>query len=39
MLESAGKPDVIVAALAFDLIMRVVNDATENPDDIDTVDG
>lgn len=27
MLESSDKPDVIVAALPFDLIMRVVNDA------------
>ena len=33
MLESSDKPDVIVAALPFDLIMRVVNDATELPDE------
>ena len=35
MLETSDKPDVIVAALPFDLIMRVVNDASEimNEDD------
>jgi len=35
MLESSDKPDVIVAALPFDLIMRVVNEITENNDDDD----
>jgi len=29
MLEGSDKPDVIVAALPFDLIMRVVNDVAE----------
>jgi hypothetical protein len=39
MLESSDKPDVIVAALPFDLIMRVVNDVTESTDDDDDDDG
>jgi hypothetical protein len=30
MLEGSDKPDVIVAALPFDLIMRVVNEISEN---------
>lgn len=44
MLESSDKPDVIVAALPFDLIMRVVNDVAEttngeeSDDDDRTVD-
>jgi hypothetical protein len=38
MLESSDKPDVIVAALPFDLIMRVVNEASEIPDGDDTDD-
>lgn len=33
MLESSDKPDVIIAALPFDLIMRVVNDTAELPDE------
>jgi hypothetical protein len=35
MLETSDKPDVIVAALPFDLIMRVVNDVAESADDDD----
>jgi hypothetical protein len=35
MLEGSDKPDVIVAALPFDLIMRVVNDVSEMVDDDD----
>jgi hypothetical protein len=38
MLETSDKPDVMVAALPFDLIMRVVNDAAENTDDEDSDD-
>lgn len=38
MLESSDKPDVIVAALPFDLIMRVVNDAAEHAGDEDSDD-
>lgn len=33
MLESSDKPDVIVAALPFDLIMRVVNEVAEGEED------
>ena len=33
MLECSDRPDVIVAALPFDLILRVVNGATEGDDD------
>jgi hypothetical protein len=33
MLESSDKPDVIVAALPIELIMRVVNEVAENEDD------
>lgn len=33
MLEASDKPDVIVAALPFDLVMRVVNEISETPDD------
>jgi hypothetical protein len=33
MLESSDKPDVIVAALPFDLILREVNGAAEGDDD------
>lgn len=33
MLEASYKPDVVVAALPFDLIMRVVNDVSETTDD------
>ena len=35
MLDGSHKPDVIVAALSFDLIMRVVNDVSETGDDED----
>jgi hypothetical protein len=33
MLESSDKPDVIVAALPFDLIMRIVNDVGDDDAD------
>jgi hypothetical protein len=33
MLESSDRPDVIVAALPFDMIMRVVNEVSEGDDD------
>ena len=33
MLESSDKPDVIVAALPFDLIMRIVNDLGDDDND------
>ena len=33
MLEGSDKPDVIVTALPFDLIMRVVNDVADSSDD------
>jgi hypothetical protein len=36
MLEGSDKPDVIVAALPFDLIMRVVNDVTETGEEEDS---
>ena len=32
MLEGSDKPDVIIAALPFELIMRVVNDVSEGSD-------
>ena len=38
MLEASDKPDVIVAALPFDLIMRVVNDVSDSDDDGDAGD-
>ena len=38
MLEGSDKPDVIVAALPFDLIMRVVNDVTDSSVDDDVGD-
>lgn len=39
MLEGSEKPDVIVTALPFDLIMRVVNDVSENgEEDADSSD-
>jgi hypothetical protein len=38
MLDGSHKPDVIVAALPFDLIMRVVNDVSETGDDEDSDD-
>lgn len=33
MLDGSDKPDVIVAALPFDLIMRLVNDVSETTDE------
>ena len=33
MLDGSHKPDVIVAALPFDLIMRVVNEVSETGDE------
>ena len=38
MLEGSDKPDVIVAALPFALIMRVVNDVTDSSEDDDVSD-
>lgn len=39
ILEGSDKPDVIVAALPFELIMKVVNEIVEAPTDEDSDDG